>query len=145
MCNAIWELILIHAIIITLFNEHYNAWPTNSHMYPCSKYSFSIFRMGNWSNCNLFGWRASDHLGSFLSHEDRKRVSGGLISTLVGGIFGFIFVLIIFLLGGLVMKQLARLREVTIVKDALGVGDVLLRLFLDWYWDGRPYYPVFLQ
>jgi leader peptidase (prepilin peptidase)/N-methyltransferase len=54
----------------------------------------------------------------------------GLISTLVGGLFGFIFVLIIFLLGGLVMKQVARLREVTINKDALGFGDVLLSCIL---------------
>jgi Flp pilus assembly protein protease CpaA len=54
----------------------------------------------------------------------------GLISTLVGGLFGFIFVLFIFLFGGLVMKQVARLREVTIYKDALGFGDVLLSCIL---------------
>jgi prepilin signal peptidase PulO-like enzyme (type II secretory pathway) len=54
----------------------------------------------------------------------------GLIPTLVGGLFGFIFVLIIFLLGGLVMKQVARLREVTINKDAFGFGDVLLSCIL---------------
>lgn len=65
----------------------------------------------------------------------------GLIPTLMGGLFGFIFVLIIFLLGGLVMKQVARLREITIIKitinkDALGFGDILLScilgLILEW-------------
>jgi len=54
----------------------------------------------------------------------------GLILTLVGGLFGFIFVLLIFLLGGLVMKQVARLREVKINQDALGFGDVLLSCIL---------------
>ena len=38
----------------------------------------------------------------------------GLILTLVGGLFSLIIVLKNFLLGGLVMKQVARLREVTI-------------------------------
>jgi len=37
-----------------------------------------------------------------------------LFPTFVGGLFGFNFVLIIFLLGGFMMKQVARLREVTI-------------------------------
>ena len=54
----------------------------------------------------------------------------GLILTLVGGLFGFIFVLIIFLLGGFVMKRVARLRKVTIYQDALGFGDVLLSCIL---------------
>ena len=54
----------------------------------------------------------------------------GLILTLLGGLFGFIFVLIIFLLGGFVMKRVARLRKVTIYQDALGFGDVLLSCIL---------------
>jgi len=53
-----------------------------------------------------------------------------LILTLLGGLFGFIFVLIIFLLGGFVMRRVARLRKVTIYQDALGFGDVLLSCIL---------------
>lgn len=52
--------------------------------------------------------------------------SRGLVKTLAGGAFGFALVFIMFLLGGLFAKGVARLRKRSLDEVAFGFGDVTL-------------------
>ena len=60
----------------------------------------------------------------------------GLKSTLIGGVAGFLAMLLLYLLGGLLMGWLARRRGQILDEEALGFGDVnlsgILGLLLGW-------------
>jgi len=50
----------------------------------------------------------------------------GIESTLLGGITGFITMMILYLLGRIFVVWLARIRNRSLIEDALGFGDVIL-------------------
>jgi hypothetical protein len=141
LCNAIGELILILAIIISLFNEHYNARPPDLHISPCSEFCWRQITKPEKSHsvricavnvlyvsASLWLWHNRlppiDHalflllfffLGLVFIIDLEHRLIfhklsifgfifgliiginlNGLIPTLVGGLFYFIFIITIF-------------------------------------------------